>query len=109
MCRMKAGPQRNDQGEAVPRRRPGSSSRFWADDTIPPKGGTTNEAIRRFVGDPDAATIADEIMDRLGGDRLRLTGVFEDVSIQVTLRRDDDESLFTTRGFRWINKYPFNR
>ncbi|MEM8680878.1 MAG: hypothetical protein AAGF97_16130 [Planctomycetota bacterium] len=48
-------------------------------------------------------------MDRLDDDRLRLTGVFEDISIQVTLRRDDDESLFTTRGFRWINEYPFNR
>ena len=41
---------------------------------------------------------------------LTLSGVFMDQPIEVRLRRTaKDESLLTTRGFRWINEFPFNR
>ena len=46
---------------------------------------------------------------RLDAGRLRLEGVFEDRSVSVTLARDEEPSLFESRGFRWINEYPFNR
>ena len=36
-------------------------------------------------------------------------GVFDEMPIQVTLFREEKESLFETRHFRWISEYPFNR
>ncbi len=75
----------------------------------------------RLRVDPEASTLAifdrslleptsDPLrFERLDDDRIRLEGVFEDLSIQVTLRRDTEERLFTSRGFHWISEYPFNR
>lgn len=48
-------------------------------------------------------------LERLDEQRIRLIGIFDDSPIRVTLRRDDSESLFESRRFRWINEYPFNR
>lgn len=48
-------------------------------------------------------------LERLEGGRLRFVGVFEERPIRVTLRPDESESLLTSRGFHWINEYPFNR
>ncbi|MEM9291687.1 MAG: thiol-disulfide oxidoreductase DCC family protein [Acidobacteriota bacterium] len=48
-------------------------------------------------------------LERLEDGRLRLSGVFEDQTLEVILRIDEEESLLTSRGFRWINEVPFNR
>ena len=48
-------------------------------------------------------------LERLDDERLRLSGIFDEVPIVVVLRLDETERLFTTRRFRWINEYPFNR
>ena len=45
----------------------------------------------------------------INDDSIRITGLFENRPIEVMLRRDESEALFTTRGFRWINEIPFNR
>lgn len=43
-------------------------------------------------------------------DLLRLVGELEGDAFEVRLRRvaEEDASLLTTRGFHWINEYPFN-
>jgi len=40
---------------------------------------------------------------------LLLRGTVDGHQIEATLHRDDREQLLTTRGFHWINEYPFNR
>jgi len=45
----------------------------------------------------------------LDGDVLRLTGRFEFADVAITLNRQFDETLLESRGFRWVNEYPFNR
>jgi hypothetical protein len=47
--------------------------------------------------------------ERPDSESLRLRGTFDGVPIRVTLRREEDRSLFHTRGFRWISEVPFNR
>lgn len=43
-------------------------------------------------------------------ERLTLEGGVDGRRIQATLRRADEaQFLLTSRGFRWINEYPFNR
>lgn len=43
-------------------------------------------------------------------ERLELEGAYRGEPIRVVLRRRPDESfLLTSRGFRWISEYPFNR
>ncbi|MEM9801292.1 MAG: thiol-disulfide oxidoreductase DCC family protein [Planctomycetota bacterium] len=46
---------------------------------------------------------------RLEDGRIRFVGSFDDLPIRVTLRREDAESLFESRHFRWISEVPFNR
>ena len=48
-------------------------------------------------------------LERLEDARHRLEGKFDEHSIRVTLRREDGESLFESRDFRWISEVPFNR
>jgi predicted DCC family thiol-disulfide oxidoreductase YuxK len=44
------------------------------------------------------------------GGLLELEGPFEGGPIRACLRRDTDpDSLLTSRGFHWINEFPFNR
>ena len=41
---------------------------------------------------------------------LRLILTMDGETIQAKLRRADEKSfLLTSRGFHWINEYPFNR
>ena len=40
---------------------------------------------------------------------LRLEGLFEDQSTVVVMRKQDVDPLLSSRGFRWINEFPFNR
>lgn len=43
------------------------------------------------------------------GERLILTGEFRGQSVRITLERKEPEFVLTTRGFNWINEYPFSR
>ncbi len=40
---------------------------------------------------------------------LRLEGTFEEEETTVLMRRSEEGSLLTERGYHWINEYPFNR
>jgi hypothetical protein len=43
-------------------------------------------------------------------DHMSLTGVFKGDTLDVTLtRRDEAKMLLLSRGFHWINEFPFNR
>lgn len=43
-------------------------------------------------------------------DLLLLSGTFEGKPVRVRLRREDESKLpLTSRGFHWINEYPYNR
>jgi hypothetical protein len=48
--------------------------------------------------------------EQTGTDQMRIEGSFENQAIRASLRRQP-ESDFTliSRGFHWINEYPFNR
>jgi uncharacterized membrane protein YphA (DoxX/SURF4 family) len=52
---------------------------------------------------------ADFVFTRLQPDRLTLEGKLDGKPVQVKLERADTKFLLTTRGFHWINEYPFNR
>ncbi len=39
----------------------------------------------------------------------RLKGKVNDDSIQIAMHKNTDEFLLMSRGFHWINEYPFNR
>ncbi|MDH3224913.1 MAG: hypothetical protein OEO23_14425 [Gemmatimonadota bacterium] len=43
------------------------------------------------------------------GGALRLEGSFQGASIRAVAQRAETEGLLTSRGYRWINEYPFNR
>ncbi len=44
------------------------------------------------------------------GDRVTFTGTWKDAPVTiVTTRRDLSKSLLLTRGFHWVNEFPFNR
>ncbi len=48
--------------------------------------------------------------ERIGPDLLSATGVWEGDTLRFTLRRFDETTfLLTSRGFRWVNEFPFNR
>jgi len=40
---------------------------------------------------------------------IRLEGTFDGAPTVMLLRRADADALLTSRGYRWINEYPFNR
>ncbi|PYQ54623.1 MAG: hypothetical protein DMF53_29210 [Acidobacteria bacterium] len=43
-------------------------------------------------------------------DRLTLEGMFDGHKLQASLHRaDESKFLLLTRGFHWVNEYPFNR
>lgn len=47
---------------------------------------------------------------KLGPQDLRMHGTFDGRKIQARLKRmDESQFLLTSRGFHWINEYPFNR
>ena len=92
----------------------------------PPFIGTVQTANglavrQRLQVDDEASTLAiydrglpeppgDPLQYQLEGtDTLQLSGTYDGRSIRVRLKRADDEGLLTTRGFNWVNEYPFNR
>jgi hypothetical protein len=47
---------------------------------------------------------------KLGPESLQMHGTFDGQKIQARLKRmDESQFLLTSRGFHWINEYPFNR
>lgn len=44
-----------------------------------------------------------------GDDTLILDGRYDGRTVRVRLVRAEDQGLLTTRGFNWVNEYPFNR
>lgn len=47
---------------------------------------------------------------KLGPDSLQMQGTLDGKKIQARLKRmDESQFLLTSRGFHWINEYPFNR
>jgi hypothetical protein len=42
--------------------------------------------------------------------QLKIVGLWKGDTLRASLRRlDDSKMLLTSRGFRWVNEYPFNR
>jgi hypothetical protein len=46
---------------------------------------------------------------QLGPKLLTVEGTFDGHKIQARLSREEPQFLLTTRGFHWINEFPFNR
>lgn len=81
----------------------GSRERFIIDLDMESKAFTLNKR-----GDPEWK--AEFALDQRESETLTLSGNFDDRQIQVKLRREDaKEFLLTSRGFHWIQEYPFNR
>jgi hypothetical protein len=41
---------------------------------------------------------------------LKINGLWKNDTLQISMRRVDEmKYLLKTRGFRWVNEYPFNR
>jgi hypothetical protein len=83
----------------------------------------TDQSVLPFtaVHDDKAATVVLEGMRELtgkratlscsrAGDDLTIKGTFLEREVEVLLKlRDPSKMLLVTRGFHWINEYPFNR
>lgn len=55
-------------------------------------------------------TIGELSYDQPESNRLVLDGTFDGKPIKATLKREDNKDfLLNSRGFHWINEYPFNR
>jgi hypothetical protein len=46
---------------------------------------------------------------RQDGDRLVLSTTWEGKEISIRMRRIDEALLLRTRGFHWVQEYPYNR
>ena len=47
---------------------------------------------------------------RVDGDgTIHLQGLFEGDTIRASARPEDEDALLRSRGFHWVNEYPFNR
>lgn len=83
--------------------------------------GTADERVRRleYEHDEEAHTLVlrdghEELVSfdvqRLGAERLVLSGTYQGVPLRIALRRrQTDDFLLVERGFHWINEYPYNR
>ena len=60
----------------------------------------------RGLSEPPGDPLTFELQD---ADTLVLTGPYAGRNVRIQLRRAEAEGLLTTRGFRWVNDYPFNR
>ena len=49
------------------------------------------------------------VYERSDDGSLELRGLFDGHRLEVVLRPLEHEALLTSRGFRWVNEYPFNR
>jgi uncharacterized membrane protein YphA (DoxX/SURF4 family) len=59
---------------------------------------------------PLAVAGAELEVTELADDQLELTGQIDDALVTVRLRRQAaSKQLLVTRGFHWVNEYPFNR
>ena len=81
----------------------GSRQRFRLDLDLEKK----SMSLTRF---DDPSWKADFVVERQGTNALELQGTFDGKQVQAKLSRPTDQSfLLTSRGFHWINEYPFNR
>jgi hypothetical protein len=60
-------------------------------------------------GEKDKNWTAASAFTQPQSDRLMLEGKLDGKPVQVKLERTDTKFLLTTRGFHWINEFPFNR
>jgi hypothetical protein len=92
-------------GSARIRRMTGTSVSYRLEDD--PKA----HVVRLFERDAAAPiTLAYERKTETSGDTLRLSGVFEGEPIVVTTNRlDESKLLLASRGFHFVQEYPFNR
>ena len=59
---------------------------------------------------PDASWETELTFDRPDADHLTLDGTMDGHKVRMQLRRfDHTKMLLLTRGFNWIQEYPFNR
>lgn len=69
---------------------------------------TTSTAI--FTSRSDTTNVYNFTYAVLPEDKLQLTGTMKSDTLRIIfIRKDLDDFLLTSRGFNWINEYPFNR
>jgi hypothetical protein len=75
--------------------------------SIDPQAGDSVFALTKRG---DAAWTSKLSYRRTGPESMEVQGKFDGQNVRAVLRRTDPpEFLLTTRGFHWINEYPFNR
>jgi predicted DCC family thiol-disulfide oxidoreductase YuxK len=92
----------NDQGVFAAQLASGTQARRGG--TFDAQAGTLT--LRRSGdGEPDVLAV-----ETLPDGRVRLRGELGGAAVEALLERlPDDAHLLTSRGFRWINEFPFNR
>ena len=72
----------------------------------PKKNGQTALVIK--AGDKTRKAVF--TYERSASDQLKLNGTMAGHTIQMQLRREDEKKfLLSSRGFHWVQEYPFNR
>ena len=82
------------------------------DQTFAGYGATVEMNLKRILltKGPDASWKTELTFDRPDADHMTLDGTMDGHKIRMQLRRfDHTKMLLLTRGFNWIQEYPFNR
>ena len=82
------------------------------DQTFAGYGATVEMDLKRILltKGPDASWKTELTFDRPDADHMTLDGTMDGHKIRMQLRRfDHTKMLLLTRGFNWIQEYPFNR
>jgi hypothetical protein len=70
----------------------------------------TDKRVLTITKPGDSAWAANLTYQEIEPDLLIVDGTFDGRSIRVKLRRlDESQFLLTSRGFHWVNEYPFNK
>jgi len=70
----------------------------------------TGRRTARFTSSRDSADISSFQYNEPDKEHVQLNGIFHGDSLQITLKRIDLNSFtLMSRGFHWINEYPYNQ
>ncbi|HEY5746569.1 MAG TPA: DoxX family protein, partial [Chryseolinea sp.] len=71
----------------------------------------TSDTVARTMSliSPDSGTVYHFRYAITSDNLYRLKGKLNEDSIQIAMRKNPDEFILITRGFHWINEYPYSR
>jgi hypothetical protein len=90
--------------------RPGAAAFQRMDDSLVYYAAKIDQTVGSLtLTRPNSTGSASLHFQRPAADRLMLDGTMDGHTVHMELRRSDTSFLLVTRGFHWVQEYPFNR